>query len=451
MAAPGNYSDSDYSQLRPVLKPEERLRKLERVGTEFKLDPQVPIRRYYKSGAEMLRMANNYYEDESLAKAYVLYHKYLSLFIEKIVKHPEYGTVSSQEKARVKKALMLVLKKCEEIKAALKLVFAKDYQEYEEKLEAQRRQEAEIAQRLEQQRLHDADQRIKQETLDYRKAKESSLVEARDRELAIWTQCQMNEAKAMEDMKRKKMLHDLQDEQANMHRRPTPSEQATSSLYPSAPPPDYEQATVNNGPVHARPAIPDRSTKPLSFFDDVDDDEGEVAGLRPLYVPEELMPSFLSVAEPNTSANIETCGILAGRVSKKTLRLTHLIIPKQKGTPDSCTTEEEEDLIACLDEHNLITLGWIHTHPSQTAFLSSVDLHMHLPFQMMLPESVAIVCSPKYNETGFFVLTPDYGLDFIQGCQGKGFHLHPKEPPLFEEGRHIHIDAKASVKLIDLR
>lgn len=38
------------------------------------------------------------------------------------------------------------------------------------------------------------------------------------------------------------------------------------------------------------------------------------------------------------------------------------------------------------------------THPTQTAFLSSVDLHTHCSYQMMLPEAIAIVCSPKFNE-----------------------------------------------------
>ena len=59
----------------------------------------------------------------------------------------------------------------------------------------------------------------------------------------------------------------------------------------------------------------------------------------------------------------------------------------------------------------------IHTHPSQTAFLSSVDLHNHLPYQLMLPEAVAIVCAPRKNETGFFVLTENHGLGFISKCK----------------------------------
>lgn len=40
----------------------------------------------------------------------------------------------------------------------------------------------------------------------------------------------------------------------------------------------------------------------------------------------------------------------------------------------------------------------LQTHPTQTAFLSSVDLHTHSSYQLMLPEAIAIVCSPKHNE-----------------------------------------------------
>ena len=32
-----------------------------------------------------------------------------------------------------------------------------------------------------------------------------------------------------------------------------------------------------------------------------------------------------------------------------------------------------------------------------------------------------------------------------------GFHPHPKEPPLFEEGSHVELDESADVILADLR
>ena len=40
--------------------------------------------RYYRSGAEMVKMANTYMEEEYYEKAYILYLKYLTLFIEKV-------------------------------------------------------------------------------------------------------------------------------------------------------------------------------------------------------------------------------------------------------------------------------------------------------------------------------------------------------------------------------
>lgn len=72
-------------------------------------------------------------------------------------------------------------------------------------------------------------------------------------------------------------------------------------------------------------------------------------------------------------------------------------------------------MLEYIATNDLITLGWIHvkiekrgtrlhsiarfqTHPTQTAFLSSVDLHTHLPYQMLMAEAIAIVISPKFNE-----------------------------------------------------
>jgi STAM-binding protein len=40
----------------------------------------------------------------------------------------------------------------------------------------------------------------------------------------------------------------------------------------------------------------------------------------------------------------------------------------------------------------------------------------------MLPEAIAIVMAPKFNQTGFFVLTPNYGLDFIGSCRSDKFY-----------------------------
>jgi STAM-binding protein len=44
--------------------------------------------------------------------------------------------------------------------------------------------------------------------------------------------------------------------------------------------------------------------------------------------------------------------------------------------------------------HKVMTIGWIHTHPQYDLFLSSVDLHNQLGYQMLLPEAIAVVYSP---------------------------------------------------------
>lgn len=122
----------------------------------------------------------------------------------------------------------------------------------------------------------------------------------------------------------------------------------------------------------------DRTAKPsLSFHE---------GGLRAVKIPDDTMMKFLEVARSNTSKNIETCGILAGQLKQQQLLVTHVILPKQSGTSDSCNTMNEEEIFDIQDQLNLITLGWIHTHPSQTAFLSSVDLHTQAGYQIMMPE-----------------------------------------------------------------
>lgn len=72
------------------------------------------------------------------------------------------------------------------------------------------------------------------------------------------------------------------------------------------------------------------------------------------------MNEFLALAHSNTVNSIETCGVLVGRLAKHRLYITHVIVPKQHGTSDSCTTMKEEEIFEIQDQHNLITIGWIH-------------------------------------------------------------------------------------------
>ena len=116
--------------------------------------------------------------------------------------------------------------------------------------------------------------------------------------------------------------------------------------------------------------------------------------LRTIFLPPELRQQFLSIAETNTRNNLETCGILCGTLISNALFISKLVIPEQKSTSDTCETVNENLLFDYVDGEDLMVLGWIHTHPTQTCFMSSRDLHTHSGYQVMIPESIAIVCAP---------------------------------------------------------
>ncbi|KAJ1820696.1 hypothetical protein LPJ60_003057 [Coemansia sp. RSA 2675] len=179
--------------------------------------------------------------------------------------------------------------------------------------------------------------------------------------------------------------------------------------------------------------------------------------MRPVQLPEGIIEEFIDIAAYNTQANIETCGVLCGRqvAGQEALVMTTLIIPKQSATSDTCTTEREEELFVEQMARDLITLGWIHTHPSQTCFMSSLDLHTQCSYQLMLPEAIAIVCSPKHHPRfGIFRLTDPAGIDVIQNCKQKSaFHPHDESKTIYTDadtGGHVVV-ANYDFDIIDLR
>ena len=99
--------------------------------------------------------------------------------------------------------------------------------------------------------------------------------------------------------------------------------------------------------------------------------------------------------------------MLAGVQDQGQVRFTTLIIPKQEGTGNTVHTTHEEELYFYCEAQGLIMLGWIHTHPSQDCFMSSVDIHTHCGYQTMLPE--ASMQATKQEEAGFACWVPRIG------------------------------------------
>ena len=44
----------------------------------------------------------------------------------------------------------------------------------------------------------------------------------------------------------------------------------------------------------------------------------------------------------------------------------------------------EEEIFEAQDSRSLYPLGWIHTHPTQTCFLSSIDVHTQCGYQVCI-------------------------------------------------------------------
>ncbi|NXD02537.1 STABP protein, partial [Certhia familiaris] len=418
------------------------LRCLIRAGSSVEVSEDIPPRRYFRSGVEMLRMATVYREEGNLEHAFILYNKYITLFIEKLPQHRDYkSAVIPEKRETVRKLKEVAFPRAEELKEELLKRYAQDYAKYKEQEVSDRGLEACAA----------------QEPLILLGFRSSRAPWEEKTRVALMKQQQAEQEQfhAFEEMIRRQELEKERLRIVQEFGKPEPEatdgplipgvEKPPTDLIPKLPVSPVPPASPAAGTVPSKPPAVDRSLKPSALGST----ESSVDVLRQVIVPRELCHKFLQLADANTARGVETCGILCGKLMRNEFTITHVIVPKQLGGPDSCTTENEEELFVIQDQHGLVTLGWIHTHPTQTAFLSSVDLHTHCSYQLMLPESIAIVCSPKYQETGFFKLT-EHGLEEISSCRQKGFHPHPKDPPLFTSCNHVSI-VERDVVLMDLR
>ncbi|KAJ8439539.1 hypothetical protein Cgig2_007056 [Carnegiea gigantea] len=208
--------------------------------------------------------------------------------------------------------------------------------------------------------------------------------------------------------------------------------------------------------------------------------------LKDVHISAQLLEDFLQIAADNTSKDLETCGVLGASLREETFYATTLIVPKQESTSSSALHEEE--IFNIQNDRSLFPLGWIHvcpllnprvttsfdmcttflgthswlilpvfqTHPSQSCFMSSIDLHTQYPYQVMVPEAIAIVVAPtdKTRSYGIFRLTDPSGMTVIRECEEKGFHPHRDSSdgrPLYEQCSHVYINPNLRFEIFDLR
>ncbi|KAI5842456.1 putative endosome-associated ubiquitin isopeptidase [Morchella snyderi] len=227
----------------------------------------------------------------------------------------------------------------------------------------------------------------------------------------------------------------------------------TMPILPPPPPPQLAPYPYYDAPrAPSAPALPSKvpappakkhATTDFQFTTPATLENG--TPLRTIFLPSGLRSEFLTVAAPNTRRNLETCGILCGTLIQNALFISRLVIPEQESTSDTCGTTDEEGLFQYCNNEDLMVFGWIHTHPTQTCFMSSVDLHTHCSYQRILQESIAIVCAPKHEPSwGVFRLTDPPGVKSILNCRQKGmFHPH--------EERNVYTDAMRPGHVCEVR
>ena len=245
----------------------------------------------------------------------------------------------------------------------------------------------------------------------------------------------------------------------------------TSSTPPALPPKDYKQQSIQyETGIPSRPekeelpsyynvsnptgAPPEQDLKRSAYVFQPSAYLENGTPLRSIFLPQDLRRRFLSIAQVNTHANLETCGILCGTLVHNALFISKLVIPEQESTSDTCETVNESELFDYVDGEDLMVLGWIHTHPTQTCFMSSRDLHTHGGYQVMMAESIAIVCAPSKGEWGVFRLTDPPGMKTVLSCTQTGlFHPHA-ESHIYTEalrpGHVVEVDG-LEFEVVDLR
>ncbi|XP_062988988.1 AMSH-like protease isoform X2 [Elgaria multicarinata webbii] len=394
------------------LSPEERVRALSKLGCNITINEDITPRRYFRSGVEMERMASVYLEEGNLENAFVLYNKFITLFVEKLPCHRDYQQCAVPEKQDIMKKLKdVAFPRTDELKKNLLKKYNAEYQEY---MQDKNKCKAELLKKLEQQKLIEAEKK--------------RVAQIRQQQLAT------EQFQFFEDQLKKQ---DLARDQKIKDNSVT-SEQTDGSMLSSCISTLLNNslsttiANKSDASVGQSPPI-SRALKPAATLSAVQNNAAE--GMRSVVLAKDLCHKFLLLAESNTTHNEFT--------------ITHVIVPKQSAGPDYCDMENVEELFSVQDQHDLLTLGWIHTHPTQTAFLSSVDLHTHCSYQLMLPEAIAIVCSPKHNDTGVFRLT-NAGMLEVSACRMKGFHPHTKDPRLFNMCKHV-IEKDVKITVLDLR
>jgi STAM-binding protein len=448
-----------------------------------------PIKSWFRTAQMMVKQASIYEAEGNLQMSYFLLYRHASLILEHLPKHPQAKDKDPQVKVlwlEARRALARDVTKLELLKPAIN----ERYETYLKRVQAQAKESPDrtynhdITQGFDE--LPERPRKPSDQVLDPHEHKDLAVlvanleVQRRLRQGHDNTQVEADDDNnsRLVDIRRQvdgtsrpsgtriddgpvpssSTIH--YPEVPQQHDMPHPQEFKSRFFPPQVPPKQSFQDQKSSLP----PPLPskdvqmsrDRSGNVKQFASTAIMESG--FKLRTTFLPASLRHRFVQIAQANTKLNLETCGILAGTLIQNALFITKLVIPEQIATPDTCEMVDELALFEWTDAQpeGIMVMGWIHTHPTQTCFLSSRDLHTHHPYQQTLPESVAMVCSPsKLVDYGVFRLTDPPGMQAIRACrQTSTFHPH-EEKRIYTDalGKSGHVIEHSGLdfEVVDLR
>ena len=117
--------------------PDKRFHKFFQHYCDVNLNLSFSVEKYYRSGKEMIRMANIYFNEKDYFHAFVIYSRFLVLFLDKIKTHPQYATSDKSESANISKQLKtIVFPRAEKLKVYIKETFVNEANEHKIQLES---------------------------------------------------------------------------------------------------------------------------------------------------------------------------------------------------------------------------------------------------------------------------------------------------------------------------
>lgn len=113
-----------------VLEPGARMKNLVEMSHDVTVDKNISIARYFNSGRELIKAASGLEAKGENEKAFVLYLRYTTLFIEKLVRHPEWSKADKDEKKLVRDECNHVLDCADNLKKLIMNKFNAEFEEY---------------------------------------------------------------------------------------------------------------------------------------------------------------------------------------------------------------------------------------------------------------------------------------------------------------------------------